>query len=79
MNAQDIVSIINSVGFPIVACAALFWLLNKTVKENTAANAELAKRMQEVSATIGKLDETLGRIESKLETVKDEVHEVSSQ
>lgn len=79
MNASDIVTIINSVGFPIVACAALFWLLNTTVKENTSANAELAKGMQEVSATIGKLDETLGRIESKLETVKDEVHEVSSQ
>ena len=79
MNASDIVTIINSVGFPIVACGALFWLLNTTVKENTAANAELAKGMQEVSSTIGKLDETLGRIESKLETVKDEVHEVSSQ
>lgn len=73
MNAQDIVSIINSVGFPIVACAALFWLLNKTVKENTAASAELAKGMQEVSQSLRKLDETLARVEGKLDTVKDEV------
>ena len=73
MNAQDIVSIINSVGFPIVACGALIWLLNKTVKENTAASAELAKGMQEVSQSLRKLDETLARVESKLDTVKDEV------
>ena len=73
MNVQDVVSIINSVGFPIVACAALFWLLNKTVKENTAASAELAKGMQEVSQSLRKLDETLARVESKLDTVKDEV------
>lgn len=73
MNVNDIVSIINSVGFPIVACAALFWLLNKTVKENTAASAELAKGMQEVSQSLRKLDETLARVEGKLDTVKDEV------
>lgn len=73
MNVQDVVSIINSVGFPIVACCSLFWLLNKTVKENTAASSDLAAGMQEVSQSIGKLDETLARIESKLDTVKDEV------
>ena len=73
MNVQDVVSIINSVGFPIVACGALFWLLNKTVKENTAASAELAKGMQEVSESLRKLDATLARVESKLDTVKDEV------
>ena len=73
MNANDIITVINSVGFPIVACGALFWLLNKTVKENTAASAELAKGMQEVSQSLRKLDETLARVESKLDTVKDEV------
>ena len=73
MNVQDVIPIINSVGFPIVACGALFWLLNKTVKENTAASSDLAAGMQEVSQSIGKLDETLARIESKLDTVKDEV------
>lgn len=73
MNVQDVVSIINSVGFPIVACGALFWLLNTTVKENTNANTKLAEGLQEVSATLRKLDETLARVESKLDTVKDEV------
>lgn len=73
MNASDVVTIINSVGFPIVACAALFWLLNTTVKENTEANSNLAKGLQEVSSSLRKLDETLARVEGKLDTVKDEV------
>lgn len=73
MSVQDIISIINSVGFPIVACGALFWLLNTTVKENTSANTKLAEGLQEVSATLRKLDETLARVETKLDTVKDEV------
>lgn len=73
MNVQDVVSIINSVGFPIVACGALFWLLNTTVKENTSANTKLTEGLQEVSATLRKLDETLARVETKLDTVKDEV------
>lgn len=73
MNANDIITVINSVGFPIVACGALFWLLNTTVKENTSANTKLAEGLQEVSATLRKLDETLARVETKLDTVKDEV------
>ena len=73
MDTSDVITIINSVGFPIVACSALFWLLNTTVKENTSANNNLAEGLQEVSATLRKLDETLARVETKLDTVKDEV------
>ena len=73
MNANDIITVINSVGFPIVACGALFWLLNTTVKEATESNSNLAKGLQEVSSTLRKLDETIARIEGKLDTVKDEV------
>ena len=29
MNTGDIVQLIGSLGFPIVACGALFWMLNK--------------------------------------------------
>lgn len=37
MDVQAIISAIGTVGFPIVACAALFWMINKSVKELTAA------------------------------------------
>lgn len=37
MTPTDITNAIGSVGFPIVASAAMFWMVNKTVKELTDA------------------------------------------
>lgn len=40
---QVITQAIGSVGFPIVACGALFWMINTTMKELTGAITELSK------------------------------------
>lgn len=37
MNYQELVQAINTVGFPIVCCCALFWMINTTMKELKAA------------------------------------------
>lgn len=37
MDVPAILSAIGTVGFPIVACGALFWMINKTMKELTSA------------------------------------------
>lgn len=34
---SELVNVIGSVGFPIVACGALFWMINTTMKELTEA------------------------------------------
>ena len=34
---QTVLTAIGSYGFPIVACCALFWMINKALKELTAA------------------------------------------
>jgi hypothetical protein len=57
MDANTIVSIIGSVGFPIVACCGLFYLYDKTIKDLTI--------------TLTKIDATLDGIKSTLE--KEEV------
>ena len=33
MDIQEIPQVISSVGLPIVACGALFWMINTTMKE----------------------------------------------
>ena len=53
MDANTITQIISSVGFPIVAAVAMFWLYDKTIRELTA--------------TIQKVDTTLDMIVRKLE------------
>ncbi len=41
--STEIINAIGSVGFPIVACGALFWMVNTTMKELTTAIQELTK------------------------------------
>lgn len=43
MDGTEIVNAIGSVGFPIVACGALFWMVNTTMKELTGAITDLSK------------------------------------
>lgn len=33
MNYEQIVTLIGSLGFPIVVCFILFWFINKTIEE----------------------------------------------
>ncbi len=47
-NETDVINAIGSVGFPIVACGALFWMINTTMKELTGAITELTKSITEV-------------------------------
>lgn len=52
MNVNDICTVISSVGFPIVACIAMGWYVNttmkefiKTIQENTIALKELQNHL----------------------------------
>ncbi len=45
MTVQDISTLVNTVGFPIVAYGALFWMLNTTMKELTAAINKLSDKI----------------------------------
>lgn len=45
----DLVSaLVSNVGFPIAAFAAMFWMCNKTMNENTQAINELRQLVQEL-------------------------------
>lgn len=57
MNANDIITAIGSVGFPIVACVGIFYLYDKTIKSLTI--------------TLTKIDGTLDRIVKKLDGDED--------
>lgn len=35
MDAQTIQTLVSSLGFPIIMCGALFWFINKTIKDFT--------------------------------------------
>ena len=53
METQEIINAISSVGFPIVACGALFWMINTSMKEMTDAINKLSNSSDNASNNEG--------------------------
>lgn len=49
MDANTIQALISAVGFPIVCCGAMFWYINKTMKEFTQ---KIGDDLKELSKSI---------------------------
>ena len=52
MDYNTIVTLIGSLGFPIVSCIALFWMVNTSMKEFKETVAENTKAMTELVTTV---------------------------
>ena len=52
MDYNSIITLVSSLGFPIVACIALFWMMNTTMKEFKETVAENTKAMTELVTTV---------------------------
>ena len=63
MDANVILSAIGSVGFPIVACCALFYLYDKTI-------SKLTSTLDKVTTTLDKMDNTLERVMDKIDNLE---------
>lgn len=59
MDVNTIIQAIGSVGFPIVACCALFYLYDKTITKLTS--------------TLDKMDKTLDKMFDRLEQVEKSI------
>ena len=66
MDANVILSAIGSVGFPIVACCALFYLYDKTI-------SKLTSTLDKVTITLDKMDSTLERVMDKIDNLENAV------
>lgn len=48
MDVNDIVALIGSLGFPIVACVGMFYLYNRTLKDFTSTLNDIASEIKEL-------------------------------
>lgn len=62
MEAETIVELINSVGFPIVACGALFWMNVHSLKQQRMILNELTKTVEHNTQTMRELNHQIGRL-----------------
>ena len=67
MDANAIVAAIGSVGFPIVACCALFYLYDKTI-------TKLTSTLDKVTNTLDKMDNTLERVMDKIDSLENSIN-----
>ena len=56
MDPNAIGQLIGTLGFPIVACGALFWMLNTTMKENTESNRAMQTALIELTTYMKEKD-----------------------
>lgn len=55
MDVNDIVTLIGSLGFPIVACVGMFYLYNRTLKEFTSTLDDIASEIKELREELKEL------------------------
>ena len=55
MDVNDIVTLIGSLGFPIVACAGMFYLYNRTLKDFTSTLNGIASEIKELREELKEL------------------------
>lgn len=52
MNVNDIITLIGSLGFPIVACVGMFYLYNRTLKDFTSTLNDIVTQIKELREDI---------------------------
>lgn len=55
MDVNDIVTLIGSLGFPIVACVGMFYLYNRTLKDFTSTLNDIAREIKELREELKEL------------------------
>ena len=55
MNVNDIVTLIGSLGFPVVACVGMFYLYNRTLKDFTSTLNDIASEIKELRGELKEL------------------------
>ena len=55
MDINEITTIITTVGFPIVAAAALFWYINKKDERHEAETKALQKSLEDNTTVLAEL------------------------
>lgn len=55
MTANDIITIVSTLGFPIVMCGALFWYMVQQRKEHTEESKEMRTALESLKVAITEL------------------------
>lgn len=69
MDVNTVVSIIGSVGFPIVACVGMFYLYDRTLKEFTASINSITTEIKDLNEGFKSLNQEFKELKEDLKKV----------
>ena len=83
MDVNQIVGLINSVGFPITMCLLLMFFLYKyivpVIKESIAANKEITKNLTLINERIGNIEQDMNNVKTDVINIKNDVNDLKNQ
>lgn len=78
MDINQVISLINSVGFPITMCLLLMFFLYKyivpVIKESIAANKEITKNLTLINERIGNIERDVDNIKNDVNVLKNQIN-----
>ena len=73
MDANIIVQLIDSHGFPIAMCAILIWFAYQVYKQSGAREERLYAQIDKFSESLNSFNTTLTKIDARLEVVEKHI------
>ena len=72
MDANTIIQMVSSLGFPIVACGALFWLNMRIQDQHKEETDKITQALNSNTKVMRELKTTLAEINARLDTLERE-------
>ena len=83
MDVNDIISLIDSVGFPITMCLLMGFFLYKyivpLINESIAANREITANLTLINERIGNIEKNMDNFKTDVVNIKNYVNDLKNQ
>ena len=83
MNINEVISLIDSVGFPITMCLLMGFFLYKyivpLINESIAANREITNNLTLMNERIGNIERDIDNVKTDVVNIKNDVNDLKNQ
>ena len=83
MDVKDVISLIDSVGFPITMCLLMGFFLYKyivpLINESIAANREIITNLTLMNERIGSIERDMDNVKTDVVNIKNDVNDLKNQ
>lgn len=80
MEVNDVISLINSVGFPTTMCLLMVFFVYKyivpLINESIAANREIIKNLTLMNERIGSIERDMDNVKTDVVNIKNDVNDL---